>query len=243
MREPRRRPGNHHPPRPEHPEDRRPGDGPEREHHLRPEQLELPPEPRASSGPARPGAAHFPDGAHRADSVTQTARSTRPSSRDSLRGWFASPARYSAAYRKSPDRSPVKTRPVRFPPCAAGASPTMASRARGSPHPGTGRAQYVQSRKARRFTRPTSSRQRTSRGTGDARRDAPLELLERVETGRDHRRSGRDPRRPASPDHGAHRRPPGARTVRRSEAIAAAVTASPRQPAAPAWLRPAGWPR
>ena len=45
------------------------------------------------------------------------------------------------AIRKSPEPptpSPVKTRPVRFAPCAAGARPTMSSRARGSPNPGTG---------------------------------------------------------------------------------------------------------
>ena len=40
------------------------------------------------------------------------------------------------------NRSPVKTRPVRLPPWAAGASPTMRIRAAGSPNPGTGRAQY-----------------------------------------------------------------------------------------------------
>ena len=33
-------------------------------------------------------------------------------------------ARWRAAKRKSPERSPVKTRPLRFPPCAAGARPT-----------------------------------------------------------------------------------------------------------------------
>ena len=32
-------------------------------------------------------------------------------------------------------------RPVRLPPCAAGASPTMRMRAAGSPNPGTGRPQ------------------------------------------------------------------------------------------------------
>src|SRR5438034_2836865 len=59
--------------------------------------------------------------------------------------------------RKSPDPptpSPVNTRPVRLAPCAAGARPTRSSRARGSPNPGTGRAQYVSSRNARRFSRP-----------------------------------------------------------------------------------------
>src|SRR5437868_8032396 len=55
-------------------------------------------------------------------------------------------------------------RPVRFPPCAAGASPMSTSRAAGSPNPGTGRAQYVQVSNRRTFVRATSSRHRTRRG-------------------------------------------------------------------------------
>jgi hypothetical protein len=54
---------------------------------------------------------------------------------------LANPARLSAAMRKSPEPpipSPVNTRPVRLAPCAAGASPTISSRAAGSPNPGTG---------------------------------------------------------------------------------------------------------
>src|SRR5262249_37600567 len=62
------------------------------------------------------------------------------------------------------ERSPVKTRPVRFPPCAAGASPSTSTRARGSPKPGTGRPQYSSSRNAARFVHATSSRHATSRG-------------------------------------------------------------------------------
>ena len=38
-------------------------------------------------------------------------------------GWLARPARYSAAKIQSPLRSPVNTRPVRLPPCAAGRQP------------------------------------------------------------------------------------------------------------------------
>jgi hypothetical protein len=53
-------------------------------------------------------------------------------------GWLANPARQSAAKIQSPLRSPVNTRPVRFPPCAAGASPTTAIRASAGPRPGTG---------------------------------------------------------------------------------------------------------
>ena len=46
-----------------------------------------------------------------------------------------------ARIRKSPDPSPVNTRPVRFAPCAAGARPRTSTRASGSPKPGTGRPQ------------------------------------------------------------------------------------------------------
>src|SRR5215469_16265924 len=55
-------------------------------------------------------------------------------------------------------------RPVRLPPCAAGARPTTRMRAAGSPKPGTGRPQYVQSRN--RATRSAATRLRwaTSRG-------------------------------------------------------------------------------
>ena len=59
-------------------------------------------------------------------------------------GWLARPFANSAAMRKSldpPTPSPVKLRPVRFAPCAAGARPTRTMRAAGSPKPGTGRAQ------------------------------------------------------------------------------------------------------
>ena len=58
----------------------------------------------------------------------------------------------------------MKTRPVRLPPCAAGASPTTSSRARGSPKPGTGRPQYSSSWKRFTFVRATSRHQRRSRG-------------------------------------------------------------------------------
>ena len=51
------------------------------------------------------------------------------------------PPRAAPRHRKSPEASPVNTRPVRLPPCAAGASPTSRIRAAGSPKPGTGRAQ------------------------------------------------------------------------------------------------------
>src|SRR5439155_23366220 len=60
--------------------------------------------------------------------------------------------------------SPVNMRPVRLPPCAAGASPMRTSRAAGSPNPGTGRAQYVHVPNRRTLIRATSSRHATSRG-------------------------------------------------------------------------------
>ena len=73
-------------------------------------------------------------------------------------------ARCSAANRKSPERSPVNTRPVRLAPCAAGASPRTSTRAAGSPKPGIGRPQYSQSRNEARFSRATRSRHSTRRG-------------------------------------------------------------------------------
>jgi len=62
------------------------------------------------------------------------------------------------------DQVLVNTRPVRFPPCAAGASPTIYTRAFGSPHPGTGLPQYSSPRYIRRFSNATFSRNSTSRG-------------------------------------------------------------------------------
>ena len=73
------------------------------------------------------------------------ARARSPSSARRTAGWFANPARASRRTAQSPDRSPVNTRPVRLPPCAAGARPTTSTRAAGSPNPGSGRPQYVSS--------------------------------------------------------------------------------------------------
>ena len=115
-------------------------------------------------------------GAQRTAAVIQASRSARPSSRVRPRsaGW-RSPARCSAANRKSPERSPVNTRPVRLAPCAAGARPRISTRAAGSPKPGIGRPQYVSSANAARFSRATSSRHATSRGQ---RRQATISRLE-----------------------------------------------------------------
>ena len=80
-------------------------------------------------------------GAHRTPRVRRVCRSSCPSPACVLVGCVASPARCSAAYSQSPLRSPVKMRPVRLPPCAAGASPTTRMRGRRAPQPDTGRPQ------------------------------------------------------------------------------------------------------
>ncbi len=66
--------------------------------------------------------------------------SSRPSSRCVEVGWLARPTRCSEANSQSPDRSPVKTRPVRLAPWAAGASPTIRMRGSVEPQPGIGSA-------------------------------------------------------------------------------------------------------
>ena len=64
-----------------------------------------------------------------------------PSPIATLVGFSAQSHRYAATRKESlPLRSPVKIRPVRFPPWAAGARPTIASsRGRSDPQPGMGR--------------------------------------------------------------------------------------------------------
>ena len=91
-------------------------------------------------------------------------RARRPSSAATDVGCDAKPVRYSDANRKSPDRSPVKIRPVRLPPCAAGASPTTRTRAAGSPNPGSGRAQYRWPANRAGGSAAAASRHATSRG-------------------------------------------------------------------------------
>ncbi len=58
----------------------------------------------------------------------------------------------------------MNIRPVRLPPCAAGARPTIASLAAGSPNPATGRPQYASPRKRRGGSAALASRHSTSRG-------------------------------------------------------------------------------
>ena len=103
-------------------------------------------------------------GAQRTAATTRVPFSARPSAASTLIGEFANPARCMAAYSTSPDRSPVKTRPVRLAPFAAGASPTIIRRGRSAPQPGTGRPQYGWSANDRRLTSATSSRHSTNRG-------------------------------------------------------------------------------
>ncbi len=83
----------------------------------------------------------FCGGAQRTAAEIQAPLRRRPSSRWRETGLFAKPVRYSAAKRKSPERSPVKKRPVLFAPWAAGARPKITNSASGSPKPGTGRPQ------------------------------------------------------------------------------------------------------
>ena len=96
--------------------------------------------------------------------VTHAPDNCSPSSAETDVGWFANPARYIARNNQSPLRSPVKTRPVRFAPCAAGANPSTTIAALGSPKPEIGRPQYGSLRYAARFSIATSSRHDTNRG-------------------------------------------------------------------------------
>src|SRR3954447_4558345 len=63
----------------------------------------------------------------------------------------------SVAYSRSPAKSPVNGRPVRFAPCRPGASPMINSRARSSPNEGTGELNQPGSR-ARAASRKAASR-------------------------------------------------------------------------------------
>jgi hypothetical protein len=106
----------------------------------------------------------LPGGAHRTAATTRAPVKWRPSAACADSGCDANPAWYNAANSQSPLRSPVKIRPVRLPPWAAGAKPTMSSRGAASPKPGTGRPQYGWLANDRRFVTATSSRQATRRG-------------------------------------------------------------------------------
>jgi hypothetical protein len=103
-------------------------------------------------------------GAHRTAATTRVPLSVRPSAASTLVGELAKPARCMDANSTSPDRSPVNTRPVRLAPWAAGASPTIISRGRSAPHPGTGLPQYGWSANDRRLVSAICSRHSTNRG-------------------------------------------------------------------------------
>ena len=80
--------------------------------------------------------------AHGRRDVRVVAVAARPSDGERLGCWRIRSCA-SRAIRKSPEppaTSPVKTRPVRFAPCAAGASASTSTRAVGSPNPGHGPA-------------------------------------------------------------------------------------------------------
>ena len=62
------------------------------------------------------GSGRLAGGAHRTAAVTKQSCSVRPSSRDTDVGWLAKPVRHSEPNSQSPERSPVKIRPVRLPP-------------------------------------------------------------------------------------------------------------------------------
>ena len=87
------------------------------------------------------GVGWFAGGAHRTvATIRAPAAPDRPRRAARSAGWRGRPgAGTRTASRR--EESPVKTRPVRFAPCAAGARPTTTSRASGSPQPAIGRPQ------------------------------------------------------------------------------------------------------
>ena len=146
-----------------------------------PEPRKEPTRGRGTAGRRRvpPGVGRLAGGAQRTTAVTYASRQAR-ARRRVRRRWAGSriPARCSDANRKSPDRSPVKMRPVRLPPCAAGASPTTSDAGRGSPNPGTGRP----SRARRRTGRPCRARpaRATRPAVGTAGRRRPRRRSDRA---------------------------------------------------------------
>ena len=93
---------------------------------------------RTSPSPAWSACSRAARTGRRRRSAARSAPARRRSRHDV--GWLAYPARCSAAYSQSPERSPVNIRPVRLVPLAAGARPTMSTRASGSPNDGPGPA-------------------------------------------------------------------------------------------------------
>ena len=97
-------------------------------------------------------------GAQRKAAVMRVSCRMRPSSRCLESGELANPNLYRAPNSQSALRSPVNIRPVRLPPWAAGASPTINKRACGSPKAGRGLPQYSQLLYMGRRFKATSSR-------------------------------------------------------------------------------------
>ena len=83
----------------------------------------------------------FCGGAQRTVATIRVSTSSSPSAASTEVARVASPTRCSDANSQSPERSPVKTRPVRLAPWAAGARPTMSTAGVGDPQPGIGRPQ------------------------------------------------------------------------------------------------------
>src|SRR5947208_6006105 len=126
---------------------------------------------RASSA----GVGLLPGGAQRSAAVMYASRRRRPSPRCREVGRLAKPAWWSASKSQSPLRSPVNIRPVRLPPCAAGASrrgagvragrQTPAAAAPSSPRPHTGAVARRRRLHDRRRAADTCDSARSSRSS------------------------------------------------------------------------------
>ena len=178
------------------------------------------------------GVGLFAGGQQRLTAVTYAPCSDSPSSRcDGCPADSRSRPGTAPPNRKSPDRSPVKIRPVRLPPWAAGARPTSRIRAPASPNPGSGRAQYRWPANRSGGFRAAASRHATSRGQ---RRQAD-DLGGQVRGAR----TPRPPRHFRAADRPAARRSPvrpgpsPRGRPRRRDCPARTGRASPRAPARP----------
>ena len=153
------------PSRPRAAEQRLPGEGAEGDDGTQRAAAAAPPRRRATARRcrARPASVRWPAGRSAPPRASGCRSAAARRRRAVLVGCAARPARCSAANSQSPLRSPVKIRPVRLPPCAAGASPTtsnarpLVAPARRSAGPSTAR---------RRTT--AASRRRPARATAPA---------------------------------------------------------------------------
>ena len=126
---------------------------------------------RARRCPARPGSACSAAARSAPRRRTRVSTSSSPSPRWVLVGWLARPTRCRLANSQSPERSPVKIRPVRLAPWAAGARPTTRTRVARTRSRAPAGPSRSSSRNDARLARATSSRQATSRGQAPALRD------------------------------------------------------------------------